>query len=168
MGVTLVVPELLLDVVNAEQIAWLVPGMRLEKIIAMFRALPKAQRKLLVPVPDFAKAAFDELAVAAERLGRLPPFHEWLAQWITQRVGSTVTPLEVSALPIPDYLRMNLRVLDADDRVLAEGRDLLAIKRKLYAVAVPPPVSKAATGIPPRSAAPPRGAGGGCAGESRA
>ena len=87
-GVTLVVPELLLDVVSAEQIAWLVPGMRLEKITAVFRALPKAQRKLLVPVPDFAKAALEELEVEAARLGRLPGFHEWLAQWITQRVGS--------------------------------------------------------------------------------
>jgi ATP-dependent helicase HrpA len=153
-GVTLVVPELLLDVVNAEQIAWLVPGMRLEKIVAVFRALPKAQRKLLVPVPDFAKAALDDVAVAADRLGRLPPFHEWLAQWITQRVGSTVTPLELTALPLPDFLRMNLRVLDADDRVLAEGRDLLAIKRKLYAVA--PPVSTGVTGVSPRATTPPR------------
>ena len=158
-GVTLVVPELLLDVLNAEQIAWLVPGMRLEKIIAVFRALPKAQRKLLVPVPDFARAALDDLAVAADRLGRLPPFHEWLAQWITQRAGSTVTPLELSALPLPDFLRMNLRVLDADDRVLAEGRDLLAIKRKLYAVA--PPVSTGVTGVSPRAVTPPRGLSGG-------
>jgi HrpA-like RNA helicase len=144
-GVTLVVPELLLDVVSAEQIAWLVPGMRLEKITTVFRALPKAQRKLLVPVPDFAKAALDDLEAETARLGRLPGFHEWLAQWITQRVGSTVTPSELASLPLPEYLRMNLRVLDADDRVLAEGRDLLAIKRKLYATA--PAVVAAATAV---------------------
>ena len=134
-GVTLIVPEPLLDVVSSEQIAWLVPGMRLEKIIAVFRELPKSQRKLLVPVPDFAKSALDDLAVDAARLGRLPGFHEWLSQWITQRVGATVTPLELAALPLPDYLRMNLRVLDADDQTIAEGRDLLAIKRRLYAAA---------------------------------
>src|SRR5260221_137185 len=96
---------------------------------------------------------------AAARLGRLPPFHEWLAQWITQRAGTTVTPLELSALSLPDFLRMNLRVLDADDLVLAEGRDLLAIKRKLYAVA--PPISTGVTGVSPRAAAPPRGSSGG-------
>ena len=132
-GVTLIVPEPLLDAVNAEQIAWLVPGMRLEKVIAVFRALPKAQRKLLVPVPDYAKSALDDLSVEVARLGRLPGFHEWLAQWVTQRVGATVSPVELAALPLPDHLRMNLRVLDAHDKVLAEGRDLLAIKRKLYA-----------------------------------
>jgi len=131
-GVTLIVPEPLLDVVNAEQIAWLVPGLRLEKVTAVFRALPKAQRKLLVPVPDFAKTALDDLAHEAARLGRLPGFHEWLAQWVTQQVGSPVNAADLAALPLPDHLRMNLRVLDADDRVLAESRDLQAIKRKLY------------------------------------
>jgi ATP-dependent helicase HrpA len=134
-GVTLVVPEPLLDVVNAEQIAWLVPGMRLEKVIAIFRALPKAQRKLLVPVPDFARSALDDLAPEVDRLGRLPGFHEWLADWVTQRVGMTVAAAELAALPLPDHLRMNLRVLDARDYVVAEDRDLLAIKRKLYATA---------------------------------
>jgi ATP-dependent helicase HrpA len=134
-GVTLIVPEPLVDVVNAEQIAWLVPGMRLEKVIAIFRALPKAQRKLLVPVPDYAKAALDELAMESARLGRLPGFHEWLAEWVTQQVGTTVTAAELAALSVPDHLRMNLRVLDAEDQAVAEGRDLLAIKRKLYAEA---------------------------------
>ena len=161
-GVTLVVPELLLDVVSAEQIAWLVPGMRLDKITAVFRALPKAQRKLLVPVPDFAKAALEEVEVEAARLGRLPGFYEWLAQWITQRVGSPVTPSELASLPLPDYLRMNLRVVDPDDRVLAEGRDLLAIKRKLYGAApavvvVAPQIAS----VPARAAAGPRGSSGG-------
>jgi HrpA-like RNA helicase len=161
-GVTLVVPELLLDVVSAEQLAWLVPGMRLEKITALFRALPKAQRKLLVPVPDFAKAALEDLGVEAARLGRLPGFHEWLAQWITQRVGSTISQLELASLPLADYLRMNLRVVDPDDRVLAEGRDLLAIKRKLYGtgpvvVAVP---TQPASGAQ-RAATPTRGSNNG-------
>jgi len=132
-GVTLIVPEPLLDRVDAEQIAWLVPGLRLEKVTAVFRALPKAQRKLLVPVPDFAKSALEDLADEAARLGRLPGFHEWLAQWVTQHVGSTIGAADLAALALPDHLRMNLRVLDADDHVLAEGRDLLAIKRQLYA-----------------------------------
>jgi ATP-dependent helicase HrpA len=132
-GVTLIVPEPLLDVVNAEQAAWLVPGLRLEKVIGVFRALPKAQRKLLVPVPDFARQALDDLGGETARLGRLPGFHEWVAEWVTQRVGATVTAAALAALPVPDHLRMNFRVLDAKDGVLAEGRDLLEIKRKLYA-----------------------------------
>jgi ATP-dependent helicase HrpA len=131
-GVTLVIPEPLLDAVHAEQLAWLVPGMHLEKVTTIFRALPKAQRKLLVPVPDYARAALAELARDVSRLGRLPGFHEWLAQWVTQQIGTPVSAADLSALTLPDYLRMNLRVLDADDRVIAQGRDLVAIKRSLY------------------------------------
>ena len=133
-GVTLTVPEPLIDMVNAEQTAWLVPGMRLEKITAVFRALPKAQRKFLVPVPDFARMALDELAVEEARLGRLPGFHEWLAQWVTQQVGSTVKASDIAALELPDHLKINFRVLDAVDRVVAEGRDLLAVKRRVFEV----------------------------------
>ncbi len=122
-GVTLVVPDLLLDALQADQIAWLVPGWRLEKVIAVLRELPKAQRKLLVPVPEHARQALEELTAGG--------FHAGLAAWVSDRIGSPVTAAELAALPLPDWLRMNLRVVDAQDRVLAEGRDLAALRRKL-------------------------------------
>ena len=149
-GVTLVVPDLLLDALEAERLAWLVPGWRLEKIIAVLRELPKAQRKLLVPVPEHARQALEELtAGAAPPAGRvpgemtgvaagnradqgaLPGFYAGLAAWISERIGASVPPAELAALPLPDWLRMNIRVVDAHDRVLAEGRDLGALQRKV-------------------------------------
>src|SRR5690606_7902734 len=51
-GVTLTVPEPLVSLVDSERLAWLVPGMRLEKVVAVLRALPKSIRKQFVPVPD--------------------------------------------------------------------------------------------------------------------
>lgn len=127
-GVTLVVPEPLLDLLHAERLAWLVPGLLLEKIVALFRALPKAIRKLLVPVPDRAREAMAEVA----QLGANPPaFHEWLAKWVTSRAGTRVSAADLQALAIPDYLRLNIRVVDAADRVVAEGRDLVEIRRRL-------------------------------------
>ncbi len=84
-GVTLVVPEPLLDLLDAERLAWLVPGMRLEKITELLRALPKALRKLFVPVPDSARAILSELTIKPGT--PLPPFHEWLAQVVTRRAG---------------------------------------------------------------------------------
>jgi ATP-dependent helicase HrpA len=130
-GVTLVVPEPLLEMLNAEQLAWLVPGLRLEKITEVFRALPKGQRKLLVPVPQHARLALQEVPTA------LPGFHAWLSEWVSQRVGAPVSASELAALSIPDYLRMNIRVVDAEDRVIARSRDLGALRRKLPAVARP-------------------------------
>jgi hypothetical protein len=184
-GVTLVVPEPLVDMLQPDRLAWLVPGMRLEKVTAVFRALPKALRKPLVPVPDHAREALAEIgadvvgdrhavpdareaggtgsgsvgigstaswAMAREtavgnasrsggsrplnaevrQVGSLPGFYEWLAQWVTQRAGAPVIAADLAALAVPDYLRMNIRVVDANDRVIAEGRDLAAIRKKLY------------------------------------
>jgi len=134
-GVTLVVPDVLLDVLQADRIAWLVPGWRLEKIIAVLRELPKAQRKRLVPVPEHARQALEELTGAGRAIeggsGSLPGFHAGLAAWVSERIGESVTAAQLAVLPLPDWLRMNLRVVDAQDRVLAEGRDLAALRRKV-------------------------------------
>ena len=133
-GVTLVVPEPLVDMLQPDRLAWLVPGLRLEKVTAVFRALPKALRKPLVPVPDHAREALAE--IEARSGSDLPGFYEWLAQWVTQRAGAPVTTADLAALVLPDHLRINIRVVDADDRVIAEGRDLAAIRRELYGTGV--------------------------------
>ncbi len=140
-GVTLVVPEPLVDVLHPDSLAWLVPGMRLEKVIAVFRALPKALRKSLVPVPDHAREALSELEGSGPGTS-LPGFYEWLAQWVTRRAGAPVSAAELAALALPDFLRMNIRVVDASDRVLAQGRDLTAIRKKLYGSGVAPSTSR--------------------------
>ncbi|MGB6489222.1 MAG: ATP-dependent RNA helicase HrpA [Steroidobacteraceae bacterium] len=131
-GVTLVVPDLLLDALEADRLAWLVPGWQLEKVIAVLRELPKAQRKLLVPVPEHARRALEELtAVQTAR----PGFYAGLAEWVSERIDATVTAAELAALQLPDWLRMNIRVVDAQDQVLAEGRDLAALRRKVLGTA---------------------------------
>ncbi|MDE2260898.1 MAG: ATP-dependent RNA helicase HrpA [Gammaproteobacteria bacterium] len=125
-GVTLVVPDLLLDALEADRLAWLIPGWRLEKVIAVLRELPKAQRKLLVPVPQHARRALEELTARPSG-----GFYADLAAWISARISAPITATDLVALALPDWLRMNIRVVDAQDRVLAEGRDLAVLKRRV-------------------------------------
>ncbi|HVS75438.1 MAG TPA: ATP-dependent RNA helicase HrpA [Steroidobacteraceae bacterium] len=137
-GVTVVVPDLLLDALQADQVAWLVPGWRLEKIVAVLRELPKGRRKLLVPVPENARQALDELTTRRDAAGgpaALPGFYEGLSAWVSSRIRESVTAAELAALPLPEWLRVNIRVVDAQDRVLAEGRDLPALRRKVLGTA---------------------------------
>ena len=114
----------------------------MEKVTAVFRALPKALRKPLVPVPDHAREALVEIgADVGDETGAtgvaggvsrtdgkpqasLPGFHEWLAQWVTRRAGAPVTAAELAALALPDYLRINIRVVDAKVKKeeMSEGR----------------------------------------------
>ncbi len=70
------------------------------------------------------------LALESVSAGPLPPFHSWLAAWITARTGSPVKAAELAAAVLPDHLRLNIRVLGTA-QVLAEGRDLAQLRRKL-------------------------------------
>jgi len=128
-GITLVVPELLVDVLDAEKLAWLVPGLRLEKLTETLRALPKPLRKPFVPVPDSARALLEEVGATGE--SALPPFNEWVAQAVTRRAGEPTAAKQIAALPLADHLRINLRVVDAEGHIVAEGRDLQAVRREL-------------------------------------
>src|SRR5581483_2065281 len=85
-GVTVVVPELLVASLRPEQLEWLVPGWRLEKVTAVLRALPKAIRKQLVPVPQSAQAALQVL-----RSDSPAGLYEGLASWVGQRTGTAIT-----------------------------------------------------------------------------
>jgi ATP-dependent helicase HrpA len=139
-GVTLLVPESLLGALDPERLAWLVPGMQLEKLIAVLRLLPKALRKRFVPVPEHAARALADARRANPE--RLPPFHAWLARWITREAGAPFEPRELAALPIADALRVQLRVIDAKARPVAAGRDLELLRRRrrsLQPAPTPPP-----------------------------
>lgn len=132
-GVTLIVPEPLLELLDGDRLAWLVPGLRLEKIIALLRALPKSLRKQFVPVPEHAKAALEELSLDPTATADAWPasgFYEWMERWITRQAGAAITAAELASLPLPDHLRLNVRVIDAHEQVMAESRDLPALKRR--------------------------------------
>ena len=142
-GITLIVPDVLLDTLDADRLAWLVPGWRLEKITAVLRELPKSQRKLLVPVPEHARQALEELTAGGER--SLPGFYAGLAQWVSRRTGTPVSATELAALPLSDHLRMNIRMVDESDKVIAEGRDITALRRQMRTRAAPGPFPAADT-----------------------
>jgi ATP-dependent helicase HrpA len=121
-GITITVPEPLLRTLDAGRLAWLVPGWRIEKLTAVIRALPKQIRRSLVPAPDYANRAAVELRDDGD-------FHGALAQWIAGVSGEVIAPEELAILQLPDYLRMNVRVIDVNGNTIAEGRDLVQIRR---------------------------------------
>ena len=128
-GITLQVPEQLLEELDAEQLAWLVPGARQEKIAELLRSLPKAMRRQIVPVTDHARLALESVDA-----GPLPPFHT-LARRLdhgahrhagqgrrSRRSGAAGS----SAAEHPRPRRA---------QVLAEGRDLAQLRRTAARIA---------------------------------
>lgn len=128
-GVTVSIPLATLNQLPAEPFEWLVPGLAKEKILALIRSLPKALRTSFVPAPDHAENAFRALR---SRTGSLL---ESLAAHLGKQSGLQVTRHDFQLDTLPDHLRMNFRIIDANGREVATGRDLQELRRRVGAEA---------------------------------
>ncbi|QSX35447.1 ATP-dependent RNA helicase HrpA [Shewanella avicenniae] len=124
-GVSLHIPVALLNQVDDKDFDWLVPGLREEKCVALIRALPKPLRRNFVPAPDYAKACVQAMQ----------PFEQSLLESLSYRLlrmsGTKVVPTDYDIATIPLYLRMNFKVEDEQGKLIAQSRDLDALKAKL-------------------------------------
>jgi len=124
-GVTVRVPLAALGQLKPGPFEWLVPGLLKDKLIALIKSLPKAQRRNFVPAVNFAEAALEAMSPGKGAL--LEVFSHQL-QRIT---GTTLPPVAWQVAELPPHLRMNFRVLDEQGHVLGEGRDLLALQQQM-------------------------------------
>ncbi|PZF92142.1 ATP-dependent RNA helicase HrpA [Micromonospora deserti] len=126
-GVTVDIPLPLLNQVPAESFDWQVPGMREELVIALIRSLPKAVRRNFVPVPDYARAALAAMPAGEE------PLLDALTRQLRRMTGVTVPRDAWDLGKLPPHLRVSFRVLDEENRPVAEGKDLPTLQRQLIA-----------------------------------
>jgi ATP-dependent helicase HrpA len=124
-GVTMTVPLMLLNQVDAARCEWLVPGLVKEKAQLLAKSLPQKLRRDLVPLPGFA-AEFAQAKPHPER-----PLVEALAAHIRE-TRNTVVPLDAfRAETLPAHLSMNFKVVDGSGRQLAMGRNLAQLRSEL-------------------------------------
>jgi len=129
-GLTVTVPRSLLGAVRHVELEWLVPAWLHDKVVAYLRALPKDQRRPLVPLPDTARDALAAMAATAGRQSLSIALSEALRE--VRRVGVASSAFDERSLPT--YLRMRIAVVDADGRTLGAGRELAVLQRDLGAV----------------------------------
>ncbi len=128
-GVTLQVPLPLLNQISASKVQWLVPGLLIEKCQALLKNLPKALRKMLVPLPNTAERvaalllqkSHDEDTALVQALREILLRHYSLA----------VTEQDLAEENIDPYYRMNIKVTGERNTVLAQGRDLNVLRMEL-------------------------------------
>tara|TARA_R100000005_G_scaffold94241_1_gene71626 strand:+ start:401 stop:4162 length:3762 start_codon:yes stop_codon:yes gene_type:complete len=120
-GVSVTLPVGLLNRVPRFRFEWLVPGLLRDKCIALVKGLPKDKRKQLVPVPDRVDQALAELQPNDEPLGAA------LARALGRITGVKLCPEDFNPDALDPFYSMNIRVVDADARLLAQGRDLAAL-----------------------------------------
>lgn len=110
---------------------WAVPGHLPEKVELMLKALPKEQRRSLIPLTETAQKLMRELALISSR-PKQPTLAEALAELLQPRLGVRIDPATWSAKALPDHLRVRVEVVDAKDRVLCASRDLAEIQALLH------------------------------------
>ncbi len=128
-GVTVTVPEQVLAALDADALGWLVPGLREELVTALVRSLPKALRRSFAPAPDHAAAVLDRVSPG----GAVPrgDVREVVAGALTDLGGPVVTPDDLDPGVLPAHLRPRVRVVDTAGTVLAEGSDVVRLRRGL-------------------------------------
>ncbi|MEQ8842095.1 MAG: ATP-dependent RNA helicase HrpA [Acidimicrobiales bacterium] len=124
-GVTVNVPVALLDRVDAAAFDWNVPGLRHELVTALLRSMPKDIRRGFVPIPDTVDQILPALT---DRGGDLI---EELRRLLRERSGEPLPPDALVIDRLPDHLRPLYRVTNDAGEVLAQGRDLVAIRARL-------------------------------------
>jgi len=128
-GVTLTVPLEALNQIDPQRLGWLVPGLLLQKIEALIRSLPKELRRLLVPAPDTARKV---LGLVNFGQGDI---RESVGAVLSRFAGQPIPPWAFREERLPLELRMNVRVVDAEGKVLSQSRDVEDLRRQLGAEA---------------------------------
>jgi ATP-dependent helicase HrpA len=128
-GITMTVAAEAVGQVDERRLEWLVPGYLEDKVVALIKTLPKSVRRNFVPAPDFAAACVQRLRFGEGAL------LEALSGQLEQMVPVAVPREAWQPRDLPPWLRMNVRVIDGNDQVVACGRDLDEIRGAVGVVA---------------------------------
>ncbi|MEM7341807.1 MAG: ATP-dependent RNA helicase HrpA [Actinomycetota bacterium] len=125
-GVSVIVPVEVLNQLSASPFTWTVPGLRAELIGALTKTLPKDARRSLTPINDTVDAVIAELDPDGSQ--SLP---EALANRLGHRAGLVIRPDAFDLDRVPGYLMPTFRVVNENYELLAEGKDLADVRRRL-------------------------------------
>ncbi|GEP35869.1 ATP-dependent helicase [Nocardioides szechwanensis] len=124
-GLTIDVPVATLNRVGADDFSWNVPGLREELVTSLIRSLPKSLRVSFVPAPNTARAFLAAVPAGEESL------LDALERHLRSTTGVVVPRAAWDWTKVPQHLRPTYRVVGADGREQARGKDLEALKEPL-------------------------------------
>lgn len=124
-GITAVLPFEVFGKLTAERAAWLVPGWLGEIVDSLLRGLGREWRRML---PAATTLVPDVLAHMKFGVGSLfVQVSEAIRRVSTHRVPADV----LEAVPLPDYLKLRIEVVDSSGKVIASGRSVPDLRTAL-------------------------------------
>lgn len=124
-GVTVRLPFTLAQLIDPTALDWAVPGLREPQILHLLQELPKPLRRALMPLPQKAK----EMAQAVNAPNK--DFLTALAKFIKNNYQVNVTPDQWKTTLLPDHLKPRFEIIGNDNKLVAKGRDLTALRTQL-------------------------------------
>ena len=124
-GLTLTVPLSRLNQLDEATLSWLVPGLIRDKVALLLKALPKALRNRLIPLPDTVTAFLERPRAPGQSV------RDALRNYVADRLGDAPSAAAFDVPDLPPHLRINVRVVDAAGAELAMDRDLPALQLRL-------------------------------------
>ena len=131
-GVTLDVSVREAETLTPAALDWAVPGHLEQKVEHYLRALPKELRRGFVPLAETAKSLAEQVAARDRLTDRRESLTQALAAQIAERFRMTLDPAVWADKPLPDHLRVRVRVLDAKGKELCASRELAEIDAALH------------------------------------
>ncbi|HKB61063.1 MAG TPA: DUF3418 domain-containing protein [Gallionellaceae bacterium] len=124
-GVTLAIPQALINQVSPGRCEWLVPGLLGDKTAQLLKTLPQRLRRHLIPLPEFA-AAFCSAVTPSDT-----PLQEALARYIREQKQLDVPLDAFRPEQLPPHLSMNFRIVDEHGRQLGMSRNFAQLRGEL-------------------------------------
>lgn len=124
-GVVIDVPIAAMHRLDANAFDWLVPGKRAELVSELLRSLPKEHRKRLLPIAETARAISAALPVHPG------PVIETLRAAVFERTDHRIPADALELERLPSHLRPHFRIVDAEDREIASGPSLDALRSEM-------------------------------------
>ncbi|HWB19571.1 MAG TPA: ATP-dependent RNA helicase HrpA [Phycisphaerales bacterium] len=117
-GISISLPVELLPMLSPTRLDHLVPGMLREKITALLRGLPKETRQQISPLSEFVDHLLQAPLNANQALTR------FIGEHLRKRFGILVPAEQWAAVELPAHLLMNVRLLNAEGKLVAQSRSL--------------------------------------------
>lgn len=117
-GLSVDVPQEGLAQLSERRLGWLVPGLLEQKVLALIKSLPKRLRRNFVPAQDVAREITPTIEFGVGAI------EESLAAALTRHSGETIHVGDFQHEKIPHHLRVNVRVIGDQGRVVASSRDV--------------------------------------------
>jgi ATP-dependent helicase HrpA len=153
-GVTLDIPLRDAATLRQADLDFAVPGHLEQKVEHYLRALPKELRRAFVPLAETAKSLTAQIAQRDRLTARRESLTEALAFQISERFRVAIDPAAWADKPLPEHLRVRVRVTDDRGREIVASRNLAEIRAALDALAAgkstdtPAPHSRPQKSIP--------------------